>query len=205
MKIGPKYKIARRLGAPIFEKTQTQKFALSESKKGKSGGRNQRRRTKTQYGIQMAEKQKARFTYGVSERQFGNYVKQAMQVSGKKPSEALFEGLERRADNVIYRVGFAPTRTAARQMVSHGHILVNGRKITIPSYKLTDNDVISIREGSKEKKIFENIDEKIAERTENNWLSVDVKKKTVTIQAVPTLSGTDLLFDLDVVIEFYSR
>jgi small subunit ribosomal protein S4 len=129
--IKSKYKVAKRLGASVFEKTQTQKFALSAArnpKKPSRGGRG----GGSDYGKQLLEKQRVRFTYGLSERQLSNYAEKAFQE--KDPGAALNASLETRADNVVYRAGLALTRRAARQIVSHGHILVNGTRITIPSY-----------------------------------------------------------------------
>src|SRR5690349_13683978 len=121
MKIGPKFKIARRLQAPIFEKTQTAKFKANSENKGRAGGAGRRPRPKSDYGHQLMEKQKARFTYGISERQFSNYANKVItKKSSISPQEKLFEELERRLDNVVYRLGLAKTRSAARQMVSHG-------------------------------------------------------------------------------------
>ena len=133
MKIGPKYKIARRLGAPIFEKTQTQKYALHLERKGKKRGFS---KMKTEFGLQLNEKQKARFIYGLSERQFSNYVKEALSKKTANTSQTIFEFLELRLDNVIYRLGFSPTRLGARQMVSHGHISVNGKRVNTPNMRL---------------------------------------------------------------------
>src|SRR6185312_9992594 len=125
MKIGPKYKIAKRLGASVFEKTQGQKFAIAQERTARNKPRG---RGATEYGKQLLEKQKVRITYGISERQFGNYVAEAMATHGANPAELLHRLLELRLDNVIYRLGLAPTRRAARQMVSHGHITVDGVK-----------------------------------------------------------------------------
>src|SRR5438128_843190 len=148
MIIGPKYKIARRLGAPIFEKTQGQKYALHLERKGKKRGFS---KPKSEYGIQMNEKQKARFTYGLSEKQFSNYVKEALSKKSSNASGMIFEFLETRLDNIIYRLGFAPTRLGARQMVSHGHIAVNGKRVTVPSKRVYLGDKIEIVERSKGK------------------------------------------------------
>jgi len=205
MKIGPKYKLARRLGAPIFEKTQTQKFTLSEQKKEKNRRRGRRRGPLSQYGRQLLEKQKARFTYGITEKQFSNYVRDALNEAGKKPTESLFERLERRLDNVVFRAGFAPTRRAARQFSSHGHFLVNGRKSTIPSQRLRVGDVISIREGSKSKGLFDVLADRIKEAPAVEWLAIDLKKKEIKVQGLPVLKTEELLFDLDEIIEFYNR
>src|SRR5690606_40724543 len=124
MQTGPKYKICRRLGSHIYEKCQTQKFQLSEARKGK-GMRGGRRRNVSEYGEQLLEKQRVRFTYGLKERQFASYVKKATGTAAV-PAEELYQSLERRLDNVIYRLGLAPSRAYARQLVSHGHITVNG-------------------------------------------------------------------------------
>ena len=122
MIIGPKFKIAKRLGAQIFEKTQTQKFALSEARRGQRQGR--RRGNISDYKRQLIEKQKLRFTYGISEKQLRRYINEATSKS-HQPIALLMSRLESRLDNVVYRLGLAKTRQFARQMVSHGHILVN--------------------------------------------------------------------------------
>jgi small subunit ribosomal protein S4 len=147
MKIGPRYKIARRLGAPIFEKTQTAKFKART-------GETRRPPMRSDFGKQLIEKQKARFTYGVSEKQFSSYVKTVLESKTSVPVQKLLEKLETRLDNVVYRSGFASTRQFARQVVSHGHVLVNGRKLNVPSYVVKPGDMISIREGSKSNGIF---------------------------------------------------
>lgn len=204
MIIGPKYKIARRLGAPIFEKTQTQKFQNSEAKKkvkkgrgGFGGG--------TNFSLQLKEKQKTRFTYGVSEKQFKNYVMKIIENKLSKPQEHLFIALESRLDNAIARIGLGSTRAFARQLVSHGHITINGKKVGIPSYKLIKGDVIAIREGSKKKPVFQEVDEKSKVKEIPNWIAYDAEKKTWTIQGIPKLEGENLLFDLDLVIQYYKR
>ncbi len=201
---GPKYKIARRLGAPIFEKTQTQKYKLSESKKvvkkgrgGFGGG--------TNFAIQLREKQKARLTYGISEKQFKNYVKKIINSKVSKPHEHLYIALESRLDNGVARAGLGSTRGFARQLVSHGHILVNGKKVSIPSYQLLKGDVISIREGSKKKPVFNEIDERSKAREIPQWIAYDAEKKVWNIQGVPAVVGESLLFDLDAVIQYYKR
>ena len=129
MRIGPRYKKARYLGAAVFRKTQTQKFAMRSQRKTKTSGR---RGGKSEYGRQMLEKQKARFSYGVTCRQFSKYVRKALKSTGNNGLN-LMKILESRLDNVMVRAGFAPTRSAARQMVSHGHIMVNKKIVTVPS------------------------------------------------------------------------
>lgn len=203
MKIGPKYKIARRLGAPIFEKTQTQKFALSESKRARQ---TRRPRARTQYAIQVVEKQKARLMYGVTEKQFSNYVAESMVAADTKPTASLYQLLERRLDSTVYTLGFASTRRFARQAVAHGHFTVNGRKVTIPSYRISPGDKIAFREGSKTSKIYADAQERVAERDIPVWLSFNVKAMEAEVKSNPNVEETrDLLFDLEQIIEFYSR
>jgi len=203
MKIGPRYKIARRLGAPVFEKTQTQKYALSQARKEKS--RKGFMKPKSNFGIQLLEKQKARYTYCLSEKQFSKYAKGALAKKDANATSKLFENLEMRADNTAFRAGFAPTRLAARQMVSHGHLFVNDKRITIPSYKLSVGDKLSIRPASSNKPLFQNIDDRIKSATSPSWIKVDFDKKIAEIQGLPKVEGSDLLFDLGSVLEFYSR
>lgn len=202
MKIGPKFKIAKRLGAPIFEKTQTQKFALSEAR----GGRMKKRRpgNMSDYKRQLIEKQKMRFSYGVSEKQLRRYVNEAVAKS-KTPAAAIVVRLEQRLDNVVYRAGLAKTRQMARQMVAHGHITVNGRKLAVPSHKVTVDDVISVREGSRSSALFENFVENHQSAGVPGWLSFDAKKLEGVMKSLPTYEPTETLFDPAQVLEYYSR
>ncbi len=203
MKIGPKYKIARKLGAPVFEKTQTQKFALSEAKKTRRFTK--RRKQITDYGLRLKEKQKGRYSYALSEKVFGRMVRDAMKQKTKKVPDALFESLESRLDSVITRSGFGPTRFFCRQLISHGHILVNDKKMTISSYKVKKGDVIKIKPKSLEKGLFRDEDEDMAMSTDVSWLKVDPLKKTVTFKGAPVRDEVDLFFDINSVLEFYSR
>ena len=200
MIIKSKYKVARRLGAPIFEKTQTAKYALRLERSGKEAWR-----PKSEFGKSMLEKQKARFTYRVNERQFSNYVHKANEVKKSTPVQALYESLELRLDNIIYRLGIASTRGAARQMVSHGHIYINGKRVAVPSYRVDKKDIIAIRPGSVKKPLFATLDEKMKEVKVPEWLSYDAEKREAKVVGVPTYSPRDNQFDLKVVLEFYSR
>ena len=197
----PKYKTARRLGANIFDKTQTQKFAGKEANKKTE----KRPRPKSDYGTQMLEKQRAKVTYGVSERMFAKYVKSILEKAGANSPEKLISILENRLDNVIYRLGFAPTRQAARQMVSHGHIKVNGLKITIPSYAVSVGDKITIRESSSAKPLFANLAEKLKTHTYPSWLALDITKNEAKVQGAPKLTALEVNFDSAAVLNFYSR
>jgi small subunit ribosomal protein S4 len=202
MQIGPRYKKARYLGAPVFRKTQTQKFAMRAQTKQKTtrGGRG----GKSEYGRQMLEKQKARFSYGVSGKQFTKYVKQALKSPGDN-AKNLMRILEGRLDNAVVRAGFAPTRSAARQMVSHGHMKVNDVIVTIPSYEVSAGDTITIRDGSKAKGIFAKIDEELKDFKWPSWLAVDIAKREIKVTGEPVTDMTELLFDLRSVLEFYTR
>lgn len=196
----PKYKIARRLGAAIFEKTQTKKFADKKDAKKSFGGR-----PKSAYGIQLNEKQKARLTYGISEKQFKNYVSKILAKKSNDPQSDLFESLEKRIDNTVYRAGFARTRREARQIVSHGHVKLNGTRITIPSIVVKKSDIISIKEQSHTKGIYTTLDDRSKDITTPEWLVTDFKKKEATIIGVPSHKSGDLLFDLGAIIEYYRR
>ncbi len=199
---GPKYKIARRLGAPIFEKTQTQKYALHLEKRGKTRGFT---KPKSEFGLQLIEKQKARFIYGMGERQFANFVKEALAKKGANPTQTIFEYLELRLDNAIYRLGFATTRSGSRQMVSHGHISVNGRRVNTPSLRLKVGDKIEIAGRSQQKPLFANLDERLKNATVPSWLKLDMVKRAAEVQGMPMYVKTENMFDLNTVIEFYSR
>ncbi len=200
MIIGPKYKIARRLGAAVFEKTQTQKYAIRSAQKTNFS----KSKAKSDYGLGMLEKQRARFTYGVSSKQFGNYVKKAIEKKGNS-GEHLIQLLESRLDNVALRSGFATTRQAARQMTSHGHLTVNGKIITIPSYSVKVGDIIAIREGSKKKGLFSGLDERLKTIKLPAWLKLNFDKKELIVDGVPHALQSELLFNVGSVLEFYSR
>jgi len=198
-----KYKIARRLGAGVYEKTQGQKFMLSEQKRSRA--RSGRPKRPTDYGLSLIKKQRVRFSYGVSEKQFRNYVNKSLSLAktGLVPADTLFKMIESRFDNVVYRSGIAGTRAFARQLTTHGHLLVNGKKLDVPSYLVKKGDIISLREGSKEKTVFSELSEKLSSANVPNWLTVDAKNMTVTVTGEP--KNPDPFFDFQAVIEFYSR
>jgi len=201
MQIGPRYKKARYLGIPIFRKTQTQKYAIRAQKKAKTSGR---RRGKSEFGRQMMEKQRARHSYGVSSGQFTNYVKKALQTKGDN-AKNLLGALESRFDNIILRGGFAPTRSAARQLAAHGHFCVNGKIVKVPSCQVYVGDVVSIREGSKKKTVFAKLAEEIKNIQSPSWLKIDDKANTITVIGEPSVQTTELLFDPMSVLEYYTR
>ena len=202
MRTGPKYKIARRLGAPIFEKTQTPKYALSLARKERSDTKG-RKKPKSEFGRELLEKQKARFTYGLSEKQFRNYVNKALRAPD--PVQKLFIMLESRLDNVLYRAGLAKTRAQARQAASHGHILINSTRVTVPSILLSKGDTVNLRAGSAGSPLFEEVAERMKTVTVPVWLKVDPVARSVTVEGQPVYIGQEHVFDLGVVIEFYNR
>ncbi|MEN9920338.1 MAG: ribosomal protein small subunit ribosomal protein [Candidatus Parcubacteria bacterium] len=204
MKIGPKFKIAKRLGAPIFEKTQTQKFELSVARTSNKRS-NKRPGQASDYKRQLIEKQKMRFSYGITEKQLRRYVDEAVAKEGHKPVAILMDRLETRLDNVVYRMGLAKTRQFARQMVSHGHIVVNGRRLNVPSHKVRVGDVITVREGSKPSVMFIGLAEKHEAITTPSWLTFDAKKLEGSVKAAPVFNPAEALFDPEQVMEFYSR
>jgi small subunit ribosomal protein S4 len=197
----PKFKICRRLGPGVYDKCQTAKFSASTGKTGVLGAR--RPKAPTEYGAQLIEKQKIRFSYGITERQLSNYVKKASAAKGAGTAEKLFEGLEFRLDNAIYRMGLGVSRRATRQMVSHGHFIVNDKRVTIPSYELKSGDIIKIREGSKASKLFANVAENLKDYTSPVWVNLDIKTLEGKILDKP--KNTESFIDLNAVLEFYSR
>ncbi len=208
---GPKYKICRRLGEKVFAKCQTTKFATSGSavgaKGGKGGGRGGsggRPKSLTDYGRQLLEKQKARYAYGVGERQFSNYVKASRASSGQSsPTERLYQAMESRLDNVVYRAGFAISRAFARQMVSHGHITVDGRRLNIPSYQVRPGQIVAIKEASRGKGMYTTLAERLKEYRLPEWLSAE-KEAAVKVSRLP-IQTPEMGLDFGPIIEFYSR
>ncbi|MBP6884230.1 MAG: 30S ribosomal protein S4 [Candidatus Pacebacteria bacterium] len=204
MKIGPKYKIARRLGPAVFEKTQTQKFALSEARHAAGKRKDKRGKALSDFGLQLIEKQRVRFSYGITERQLSNYVNKSIDTKGGNPAEKLFASLESRLDNVVYRLGIAHTRRLARQMVSHGHFVVNGKRTKVPSHTVSIGDVITAREGSKKSVLFANLPKKLENYSVPKWLKFDAENIKATVEGTPVLESGSAI-NLNAVFEFYSR
>lgn len=200
---GPRYKIAKRLGVSVFEKAQTQKFALSADRAAKNKKRGRGRQS--EYGKQMLEKQKVRLTYGLTEKQFRSYVKKALAAHTAAPATRLHEILELRLDNVVWRLGLASTRRGARQMVAHGHVLVDGKKIRVPSHILAPGDTLAVREGSKAHGVLVGFSERFAERPLASWLSWDAKTMQGSVKELPTTVSADPAGDLTTVLSFYTR
>ncbi|MDI9325598.1 MAG: 30S ribosomal protein S4 [Alphaproteobacteria bacterium] len=201
MKKVKKYKISRRLQVPIFEKCQTQKFALREQgKQTKKGGR-----ALSEYGKQLIEKQKIRYLYSITERNLKKYVDFANKTQSTKknlPQNILAQALETRLDSVVYALGLALTRRMARQMVSHGHFCVNGKPCNIPSYQVSTTDVITIHPLSKNSTLIKQLLEQ-SKGPRASWVSFDKKNESGTIQTLP--EGEIAIINFSSVLEYYSR
>ena len=173
---------------------------------GTSPGRKKRfRRSGSEYGEQLREKQIVKFSYGLRERQFRNYVAKSMRVKDGMNIGRLVMFLERRLDNVVYRLGFGISRHQSRQIVSHGHIHVNGKRVNIPSYQVKRGDVIMLRPQSRGKGIFSDIDIRLKKHSVPPWLSFDIKTMAGTVSGIPQSDVFDIPANLNNVIEFYSR
>jgi len=195
-----KFKKCRRFGSTIYEKCASAKYALSEQKKRFS---KKRRSRPSEYGLQLIEKQKLRLSYVLKEKKLKSYIFDAID-SNEETYQKIYENLETRLDNVIYRLGLASSRAMARQMVSHGHFNLNGRKFNIPSYQVRVGDKITVREGSKDRAFFQNVDKKDLPKIPK-WLSFDYKALSGEIKGKPEYDSKNNEFNFQQVIEFYTR
>tara|TARA_B100001142_G_scaffold118468_1_gene120580 strand:+ start:15804 stop:16409 length:606 start_codon:yes stop_codon:yes gene_type:complete len=196
---GPTSRISRRFGEPIFGPDKA--LAKKAYAPGQHG--NQRRRGKqSEYGVQLMEKQKAKFTYGILEKQFSNLFKEALRRKGVT-GENLLRMCEMRLDNVVYRLGIAPTRRAARQLVTHKHITVNGDNVNIPSYALKIDDIVSVRERSKS---LEAISSSIAVNiNQMEWLEFNSETKVGKVVAAPERNQIPENIKEQLIVELYSK
>ena len=196
---GPTSRIARRFGEPIFGPDK----ALTKKAYGPGQHGNQRRRGKeSAYGVQLMEKQKAKFTYGILEKQFSNLFKEALRRKGVT-GENLLQMCEMRLDNVVFRLGIAPTRRAAHQLVTHNHITVNSENINIPSYALKVEDIVSVRERSKSLEVI--VNSISANRGQMDWLEFNPETKVGKVIAVPERSQIPENIKEQVIVELYSK
>lgn len=198
---GPTAKISRRFGVELFGASKA--FARRPFPPGQHGARAGRKK-KSDYGVMLAEKQKLRFMYGVLEGQFRKYYQEAARRRGVT-GDILFQLLELRLDNVIYRLNFANTRAAARQMVSHGHVLVNGKKVNIPSYSCKPGDVVSIAAKARSQALVGRFVELAANATTPEWLELDAAKLSAKVLRVPTVEEINPIVNVQLIVEFYSR
>ena len=196
---GPKTKIARRFGEPIFG---ADKILAKRNFPPGQHGNNKRRKT-SEYGLMLAEKQKAKYTYGVLERQFRNLFDAAARKNGIT-GVLLLQGLESRLDNVVYRLGIAPTRAAARQLVSHKHIVLNGKVVNIPSCAVKPGDVVGVREKSKSLEVIEN---SLAgfNHSKYPWIEWDESLKAGKFLHVPAREDIPENIKEQLIVELYSK
>lgn len=197
---GPKTRYARRIGEPLRDK-DAKIFTKRNYPPGMHG---QSRRRKSEYGRQLAEKQKAKWIYGLTERQFRRYAAAAARKKGMT-GELLLAALEFRLDNVVYRLGFAQSRAQARQIVGHRFITVNGKRVNIPSYKVSIGDEVAVAESKKKSKYVERLLPQIKVYSPQDWLSVDVKQLTGRILTKPTYDNTGSTIQPQLIVEHYSR
>lgn len=195
---GPMYKKSRRFGFSILENGK--ELAKRPYAPGDHG--QDRRKKLSNYGIQLQEKQKVKFMYGLSEKQLHKLFEKALKMKGVN-GENLLKLLESRLDNLVYRIGFATTRKGARQLVNHGHITVNGKKVNIPSYQVKPGDIISLSEKDKELAIVKTSLEALQTRVE--YVSYDEKKMEGTFVRLPERSELNADIDEALVIEYYNR
>lgn len=195
-----KFKKCRRFGSTIYEKCSSAKYAQSEEKRKFSGTRPKR---PSEYGLKLIEKQKLRLSYGLKEKKLSAYIFDAIN-SSDETYQKIYENLEIRLDNVIYRLGLADSRAMAKQMVSHGHFTLNGRKFNIPSYAVKVGDKIAVREGSKDRAFFREIDKKDL-RKMPKWLSFDFKALVGEATGKPEFDIKNNEFNFAQIIEFYTR
>ena len=203
---GPVCRLCRREGVKLFlkgDRCYTDKCAM-ERRPYPPGQHGQMRRKKTEYALLLREKQKLKRIYGMLEKQFKRYFEEAERQKGVT-GENLLVLLERRLDNVIYRAGLANSRNQARQLVRHGHVLVNGKKVDIPSYQIDVGDEISIREKSREIPFVKEATEGVARRGVPAWLEVDYDNFKVKVKALPSREDIAIPVQEQLIIEFYSK
>ena len=202
--LGPKCKLARREGTDLFLKSGVRPIDSKCKVETIPGQNNQRRSRLSDYGVQLREKQKVRRTYGVLEKQFRSYYKEAARRKGAT-GENLLQLLECRLDNVVYRMGFGSTRAEARQLVSHKSILVNGSVVNVPSYQIGEGDVVSIREKAKQQLRIKSALELAAQRSDIDWISVDMSKLEGQFTRKPDRADLPSEINENLIVELYSK
>jgi len=202
--LGPKLKLSRREGTDLFLKSGVRAIDSKcklETAPGQHGARKPRL---SDYGLQLREKQKVRRIYGVLEKQFRNYYKEAARLKGNT-GENLLQLLETRLDNVVYRMGFGATRAEARQLVSHKSIMVNGRVVNIPSFAVNANDVVSVREKSQKQARIKAALEVAGQREKPTWVEVDAAKMEGQFKRLPERSDLSAEINEQLIVELYSK
>ena len=205
----PKCKKCRRAGVKLFLKGTrcTGPKCAMVKKNYPPGEKGKRRSRSSEYGKELNEKQKLRHWYALREKQFKSYVAEAMKKQGgdEDSGDVLIKSLENRLDNTVYRMGLAESRDKAKQLVSHGLIFVNGRKVDISSYSVDEGDVISVNPNKKDKKVFENLTEKLKDHDVPSWLFFDRKKLEGKVTGQPVPEEVEPPVRMTSIFEFYSR
>jgi len=202
--IGPKCKLMRREGTDLYLKGRGRSLENKCNLEKIPGVHGERRTRISDYGLQLREKQKVRRTYGVLEKQFRNYFKKAASMKGST-GENLLQLLECRLDNVVYRMGYASTRSEARQLVSHKAIVVNGQSVNIPSYQVSEGDVVSVREKAKKQTRIQDSMAVAEQLGFPDWMEVDSKKLEATFKSVPERDGLPAEINESLIVELYSK
>lgn len=202
--LGPTCKLSRREGTDLFLKSGVRPLESKCRAESAPGQHGQRRGRLSDYGVQLREKQKVRRMYGVLEKQFRSYYKEAARLKGNT-GENLLSLLECRLDNVVYRMGFGSTRAESRQLVSHNAILVNGKKVNIPSFQVSEGDVISVREKSKNQSRVQTAVQLAAQRGDVEWVHVDNNKLEGTFTRVPDRTDLPAEINENLIVELYSK
>ncbi|MDE3068571.1 MAG: 30S ribosomal protein S4 [Verrucomicrobiota bacterium] len=197
---GPRVRISRRFGVPIFGPTKY----LERRNYGPGVHGPKSRRKHTDYGLGLIEKQKLRYYYGLMERQFRGVYEKALKRRGVT-GEQMLQILETRLDNVVYHLGFASTRAAARQMVSHGHIKVNGRKVNVPSFALKVGNVVEVKNSNVSRQLATKNLEMAASRAVPDWLALNKEEFKGVVMRIPTRDEIQPIANEQAVVEFYSR
>ncbi|MBR9728691.1 30S ribosomal protein S4 [Shewanella intestini] len=202
--LGPKLKLSRREGTDLFLKSGVRAIDSKCKLEAAPGQHGARKPRLSEYGLQLREKQKVRRIYGVLEKQFRNYYKEAARLKGNT-GENLLQLLEVRLDNVVYRMGFGATRAESRQLVSHKSIMVNGRVVNIPSFKVSANDVVSIREKSRTQARIKASLEVAGQREKPTWVEVDNAKMEGAFKRLPERSDLSADINEQLIVELYSK
>ncbi|MFM1768836.1 MAG: hypothetical protein RJA22_1365 [Verrucomicrobiota bacterium] len=197
---GPRVRISRRFGIPLFGPTKY----LERRNYGPGVHGPKSRRKTTEYGLGLLEKQKLRYFYGLLERQFRGVYERALRRRGVT-GEQMLQILETRLDNIVYHLGFANSRSAARQLVNHGHVKVNGRKVSIPSFAVKVNDVVEVRDNPKSRQMATKNLEAATSRAVPDWLSLNKDAFKGTVMRIPTQEEINPIANVQAVVEFYSR
>lgn len=205
--LGPKEKLSRRIGQNLFlkgERSFSQKHAMIRNPFPPGMHGRARRRGISDFGTHLKEKQKTKYMYGIAERQLRRYFEEARKKAGNT-AEALFQKLELRLDNVVYRAGLTISRSIARHLVSHGHFYVNNKKVDLPGYEVKKNDVVTIAPRAIGMIHFKDIAAMLKKYTPPAWLSVDVVSHSAQVVSLPKLEEAEVEYSLQMIVESYSR